>query len=342
MTLPLPARTDPNVPFSICGEAPRPAPQPPRTPFHLSAEQVEFYDRHGYLVLRNFIDAATIDRLREATETWMARGRQLNSTTAGNDYNFARRPSGETLYRVNYLHDKSSLDANASLELLGRPEVLGVAESLCGPNFVPTYESLVFKQEGDGEQIPWHQDAVHPRRWRIFNLGLYLDASTKGAGALRVVPGSQRQILDVCTIREQYGWNADGVIQVETQPGDALLHDVMVLHGSEATQGNALRRTVYFEFRSAEQIGAEGPWDAHWTERRLRLIPLALDAHRQRTPAGPHFDWRPAEALRPAPLRSAEEELKVAHSVHTPGMWCSAGDAVQFPSGPVSAQEDAR
>ena len=86
--------------------------------------------------------------------------------------------------------------------------MLSVAESLCGPNFVPTYESLVFKQQGDGEQIPWHQDAVHPRKWRIFNLGLYLDASTIGAGALRVVPGSQRQILDVCTIREKYGWDA--------------------------------------------------------------------------------------------------------------------------------------
>ncbi len=330
MTAPLPIRDSPSLPFAVCDERPSPEPQAPRTSFHLTPEQIDFYDQHGYLILRNFIDAAQVERLRGATETWMDRGHQLGAAAAGNDYNFAQRPSGKMLYRVNYLHDKSPLAGNASLELLGSPEVLGVAESLCGPNFVPTYESLVFKQEGDGEQIPWHQDAVHPRRWRIFNLGVYLDASTIGGGALRVVPGSQRQILDVCTIREQYGWNADGVIQVEMQPGDALLHDVMVLHGSEATQGNALRRTLYFEFRSAEQIQTEGPWDADWTERRLRLIPLALNAHRQSSPTGPQFDWQVAPALRPAPMENAEEELKVAHSVHTPGMWCSAGDAVQF------------
>ena len=318
------------LPFVVSAGAPREPAGAPRTPLHLTTEQVEFYDTHGYLVLRNFVDAAQVERLRAASLDWMAEGQRLGPAEAGSDYNFAVRQVGEVLYRVNYLHAKTPQGPNASLELLGRPEVLAVAESLCGPNFVPTYESLVFKGEGDGEQIPWHQDAVHPRNWRIFNLGLYLDASRIGAGALRVVPGSQRQILDVCTIREHYGWDAPGVEQIELEPGDALLHDVMVLHGSEATAGNALRRTLYFEFRAAEQVQAEGPWDADWLERRLRLIPLALDARTQVSPEAPAFAWRPDDTLRPARLESSEAELKVAHGVHTPGMWCSAGDAVQF------------
>jgi ectoine hydroxylase-related dioxygenase (phytanoyl-CoA dioxygenase family) len=317
-------------PFAVSVKAPLPAPVQPRTPLHLTPEQVEFYDLHGYLVLRNFVDQTQVERLRAASEGWMAEGQQLGPAAAGNDYNFAQRAAGELLYRINYLHAKTPNGPNTSLELLGCPEVLSVAESLCGPNFVPTYESLVFKSEGDGEQIPWHQDAVHPRNWRIFNLGLYLDASTVGAGALRVVPGSQRQILDVCTIREHYGWDAPGVTQIEMQPGDALLHDVMVLHGSEATSGNALRRTLYFEFRAAEQIQAEGPWQGDWLDRRLRLVPLALDARRQADSHAPAFDWQPDPALRPVPLGDADAELKVAHGVHTSGMWCSAGDAMQF------------
>ncbi|WP_407541788.1 phytanoyl-CoA dioxygenase family protein (plasmid) [Deinococcus radiomollis] len=320
----------PPMPFQISEAAPLPEPTAPRTPLHLTPEQVRFYDEHGYLVLRNFADAGQVASLRAASEGWMEGGQRAGPTGAGGDYNFARRATGEVLFRVNYVHSKTPEGRNASLEFLGSPQVLSVAESLCGRNFVPTYESLVFKQEGDGEQIPWHQDAVHPRRWRIFNLGLYLDASTIGAGALRVVPGSQRQILDVCTIREQFGWDAPEVMQIEMQPGDALLHDVMVLHGSEATSGNALRRTLYLEFRAAEQIAAEGPWDADWTLRRLRLVPLALDARQQAHPEAASFDWRPDEALRPERLSDTREELKVAHSVHTPGMWCSAGDAVQF------------
>ncbi len=321
------------LPFQIDDAPPLPAPAAPHTPLHLTPEQVRFYDENGYLVLRNFVDAVQVASLRVASEEWMGEGQRVGPAGAGSDYNFAKRATGNVLFRVNYVHSKTSAGLNASLAFLGSPEVLSVAESLCGPNFVPTYESLVFKQQGDGEQIPWHQDAVHPRRWRIFNLGLYLDASTIGAGALRVVPGSQRQVLDVCTIRKHFGWDAPEVIQVEMQPGDALLHDVMVLHSSEATSGKALRRTLYLEFRAAEQIAAEGPWDAAWVERRLRLLPLALATWQQAHPEKVPFNWQPDEALKPVGRSDAQEELKVTHSVHTPGMWCSAGDAMQFASG---------
>lgn len=228
------------------------------------------------------------------------------------------------MFRISYLHDKGQ---PASLELLGSPCVLGVAESLCGPNFVPTYESMVFKQEGDGEIIPWHQDAVHPRRFRIFNFDLYLDRSQAGQGALRVVPGSQKQKHDVCEVAERYGWEHPGVISVEMEPGDVLVHDVMVLHGSEQTEGNALRRTIYYEFRAAEEILAEGPWDRTWIDRRLRLVPLALKRHLQALPHRDQFTWRVAPEFYPEGDGSEEQELRVAHLVHSSGSYCSAGDA---------------
>ena len=138
------------------------------------------------------------------------------------------------IWPVDYVHDKGE---PASLELLGSPQVLGVAQSLCGPNFVSTYESIVFKFEGDGEKIPWHQDAVDPRNWRIFNFDLYLDESRVGGGALKVILGSQGVAADVCEHRDRHGWEAPGAVDVEMQLGDVLLHDVMVVHGSECAQG---------------------------------------------------------------------------------------------------------
>ena len=65
------------------------------------------------------------------------------------------------MWRVDYIHDKGE---PASLELLGSRAVLGIAESLAGPDFVPTYESMVLKAAGDGAPVPWHQDAVHRAR----------------------------------------------------------------------------------------------------------------------------------------------------------------------------------
>ena len=312
----------PAVSFEVSSEPPQPRPTQPASPFHLTPQQVQFFDDNGYLVLRQWITGELLGRLQGAARRWIDDGNAFCAAGGrSEDYNLARRPAGEVLFRVNYLHNKGEV---ASLELLGSPQVLGVAESLCGPNFVPTYESLVFKAEGDGEQIPWHQDAVHPRRHRIFNLDLYLDASRLGAGALRVVPGTQRRLLDPCEIRDQYGWDAPGVVQVEMEPGDVLLHDVMVLHGSEPTVGNALRRTIYLEFRAAEQIVAEGPWDTTWIDRRLRLLPLALDAHWAAN-LSEAFAWNIAPQYRPIPMGDNQAELKVVHEVHTPGAWCSAG-----------------
>ncbi|WP_375430814.1 phytanoyl-CoA dioxygenase family protein [uncultured Friedmanniella sp.] len=309
----------------------RPAgPAAPASPYHLTAEQVEFFDTNGYLVLRGWIPADLLGHLQDAATAWIATGHALAADDpAQADFQYASRPSGEVMYRIDYLHAKGRAE---SLALLGAPEMLGIAESLCGPSFVPTYESLVFKNEGDGAPIPWHQDAVHPRRHRIVNVDVYLDSSRAGEGALRVVPGSQTQKNDVCLVRDEHGWTPPGAVQVELEPGDVLLHDVMVVHGSEPVRDNPLRRTIYYEFRPAEQILSEGPWDRDWVDARMRLMPVALAEHARLRPDAAEFAWQPAEDLRPDSSGDREVELRLAHLVSSPGSFCSAGDVALPPA----------
>ncbi|WP_158863042.1 phytanoyl-CoA dioxygenase family protein [Leifsonia sp. AG29] len=297
--------------------------------YHLTAEEIAQFDEQGYLILRNRIPADLLARLQSAADRWIEEGSSLpEGDDRAADYQWANRPTGRVMFRVDYLHNKGE---SASLELLGSPAVLGIAESLAGPDFVPTYESLVFKKAGDGAPISWHQDAVHPRTHRIFNIDVYLDPSRKGEGALRVAPGSHKQPVDVCQLEEEYGWDAPGVIQAELEPGDVLVHDVMVVHGSEAVLGNRLRRTIYYEFRAAEQILSEGPWDAEWVDRRLRLLPVALEEHARANPGAEGFAWNISPELKPAPAGDREAELRIAHLVHSPGSYCSAG-SVPFTS----------
>lgn len=292
-------------------------------PYLLTDDDVRSFDENGYLVLRNRIPADLLARLQAAATTWMAEGREISEDNpAAIDYHYANRSIGRVMFRVDYVHNKGQA---ASLELLGSPAVLGIAESLAGSNFVPTYESLVFKNEGDGAAIEWHQDAVHPRNYRVFNVDVYLDASRIGQGALRVAPGSHRQPVDICDLKDTYGWDAPGVVQVEMEPGDVLVHDVMVVHGSEAVTGNKLRRTIYYEFRAAEQIMTEGPWDAAWVDQRLRLIPLGLAEHAATNPDKPQFLWGISDEFAPETSGDTAAELRVAHTAHSPGSYCSAG-----------------
>ena len=293
--------------------------------YALTPEQIAFYDENGYLVLRNWIPQPMLKRLQTAGETWIANGLAATEDDPHSpDYRFAERPHGKTMWRVDYLHNKGQV---ASLELLGSPQVLEVAQSLCGSDFVPTYEAMVFKQEGDGAVVMWHQDAVHTRRYRIFNYDLYLDESRSGGGALWVIPKSQIQKQDVCRLTDDYGWEVPGSIEVEMTAGDVLLHDVMVVHGSPHTEGNRLRRTIYYEFRAAEEIVQDGPWDRTWIDQRMRLIPLGLKRYEDQYPADEQFEWNVSDEFRPVMSSDEEAELRVVHKVHMPGSYCSAGDA---------------
>ncbi|HTY73867.1 MAG TPA: phytanoyl-CoA dioxygenase family protein [Actinomycetes bacterium] len=292
-----------------------------RSPWSLTEDQVAFFDDQGYLVLKQRVPVGLIGRLQRASQRWMADGLDPHRDRPG-DWLFASRPSGQVMYRVDYLHDKGE---RASLELLGSPAILGIAESLAGPDFVPTYESMVFKSAGDGAPIPWHQDAVHSRAHRIFNIDVYLDASVSGQGALRVVPGSQHQRIDACALVERHGWDVPGAIEVELEPGDVLVHDDMIIHGSPPAVANELRRTIYLEFRSFHCIVEDGPWTPEWARTRMRLVPLALAEHAAWAGTEDRYVWRVSDHLRPEPLRDADAELRVVHEVHTPGKWCSPG-----------------
>src|SRR5689334_8347198 len=91
----------------------------PTRPYHLSAEQVRFFDENGYLILRNWIPADLLGRLQEAGHAWIAHGLRMGENDPWReDYVFAKRPGGRVMFRVNYVHNK---EQPASLELLGCP-----------------------------------------------------------------------------------------------------------------------------------------------------------------------------------------------------------------------------
>jgi DNA-binding transcriptional LysR family regulator len=56
-------------------------------------------------------------------------------------------------------------------------------------------------------------------------------------------------------------------------------------------------------------------------------IPPALRRYREAYPGAAQFDWRVSEEYRPVSLGDEDVELKVAHTAHTLGSYCSAGDA---------------
>jgi hypothetical protein len=54
---------------------------------------------------------------------------------------------------------------------------------------------------------------------------------------------------------------------------------------------------------------------------------LALRRHQETFPSSDQYQWNVSSEFRPQVSNDEETELRIVHTVHLPGSYCSAGDA---------------
>ena len=246
------------------------------------------FDRDGYALIPQLIQPDELDALREDTGKLVYGGFQNKENPT--DYMTAPNPQGkEELFRVQYIFNKAP--RNSLLILLGHPFILTIAARMLGENFVCAAEALVFKMEGNGREVSVHADCdpADPQLSPvIFNVDFYLDDSTEANGCLWAAPGTHKLNLPYKEIAEK-GFGFPGLVPVPAKAGDVLLHNVRTVHGSHQSAGNALRRTIYYEFQSMDaMLKQNGPrpnfaMNDGFIRDRFRLLLAAIDA-RSKTP----------------------------------------------------------
>ena len=230
----------------------------------------------------------------------------------------------EVPFRVEYVVDKLP----ACRALLGHPFVLRSVEALQGTDFVPTWDSMVWKTAGAGAAIEWHRDAGTDQcdpGVPIFNVDVYLDAAD-AANGLWAIPGSQRwddaQAARECARRNAGGFDTRGAAPIPMEAGDALLHDILLVHGSPACE-SALRRVLYYEFRPAEVELRRGPHTPDYLPLKQRVMLACLRERagapwaRGETP----FRYRPSAAFAVEPLAAGERLATLRHPHHEHWRW---------------------
>ena len=285
----------------------------------LREEQARAFRASGLLVLRNLVGAVELAALQ--AETLALVERAASRRVDDWDYQYKRHPDSgaEVPFRIEYVADKSP----AARALLGHPFVLRSVEVLQGPAFIPTWDSMVFKLAGAGAAIEWHRDAdsscCDPER-PIFNVDIYLDASDE-TNCVWGVPGSNRwsdsEAKSACE-RLRFE-RAAGAVPIAMRPGDALLHDILVVHGSPAC-ASGLRRVLYYEFRPIDVEHRLGPHTPDYVPRKQRVLLACL---RDRVAAAyargeEAYCYRPGAPFDAAPLAPGERlaSYRVPHHEH--------------------------
>jgi len=194
----------------------------------------ETYDRDGYVVVRNVLDANLVRELDQHIDWLIERHPDLRPERLGH-WLVAQDP-----FWVRFISD---------------PNLLEVAGSLVGPAIAFFAADYIAKPPRDGQAIAWHQDGNY---WglepmEVITIWFAVTSSTIENGCVQVIPGSQRlgpvdhrsktdavnllnSEVDPAVVDEEQAVN------VELDAGDVSVHHPLVLHGSEANTSDRWRR----------------------------------------------------------------------------------------------------
>jgi len=213
----------------------------------ITAEEIAEYAENGVVKLSGIFDLEWIEYLREAVETAMANPGPFAEEYAKGEGRFfgdldvARRHAP---FR-DFIHNSPAA------------EITGTIMDSSKVNFF--YDQLLVKEPGTAERTPWHQDQPYwaVSGWQVASIWLPLDHVAKES-ALKYVKGSHHwgahnphnfvdnspyqgtglpELPDIDTNREQYeilGW--------DMEPGDCLVFQAMMVHGSEGNTSLQNRR----------------------------------------------------------------------------------------------------
>ena len=220
----------------------------------LSDTEVEIYRRDGLVVPDFRLGADTVETLRKALDTLLARNPEA-------DRNIIVCP---------HLTGYGPLAVEGDpvwLEIARRPDILDMVAQIMGPDVILWGTTIFGKPAGTGQVIPWHQDAPH---WPIepkatTSVWIALDPCTPENGCLRYIPGTHggevphidindkpegrdaavRLILDPAAVSE------DKARDVLLDPGQMAVLDTWLVHGSNPNRSPNRRAAFVLRFMPA-------------------------------------------------------------------------------------------
>lgn len=296
------------------------------TTFEITPDQKKAFETEGFLVLKNAIPEKLLTKWRKLLDDFnqTAVTSHLHGATPQNT-SFIENGSTPLLGRVN---DLLRIFPDALLEVMASPAIMAIARDLCGPNAIPLQSDVLFKHKHPTSAVIWHQDALHSRDFPYLNIGIYLDDAEPDDGCLRCVPGTQHTALEICELVKNFGWDIPHSENIAVKAGDIIIHDMMLLHGSQTKKREGVRRTIYLEIRPSNALDDGMVHSQKWVELRKRWMGMVVRKSTETWPEQTHGKL-------PANLKSDAEEIEALFSLREaplPSNCCF--ESVDFPGYP--------
>lgn len=222
------------------------------------------FKRDGYVVVRRLLGpklvAASLDALVDLASGRQPAGQAGILYEPGQDgAEIAAEARIDRVRKfIDFVEDFPALKRVAMLRNLH-----DVLDRLMGPERVLFQEMALVKPPRIGADKPWHQDASYFRiadPSLVVGTWIALDPALRNNGCMEVIPGSQlrgpvphvhENDFNRCRIDDRYV-DSRRAVQVEMQPGDALIFQSLLQHFTAANRSDLTRRAIQFHYH---QIG---------------------------------------------------------------------------------------
>ncbi len=212
----------------------------------------EEYDRDGYVVVRNVLDADLIGEVQGHIQ-WL----------------IEKHPDK----KPDELHASLVADDPFWLRLVSDDRLLDVAEQFIGPNIALFASHYICKPPKTGRPVLWHQDGSY---WpldpmEVVTLWLAASESTAENGCMRVIPGTQhldlQEMIENKEVDSTLGSGMDTnfvdesrAVNLELAAGDLSIHHPNVIHGSEANTSDLWRMGLTIRYIPTSTRITQEPW----------------------------------------------------------------------------------
>jgi ectoine hydroxylase len=242
------------------------APWAPGAP--LGAEQIERFERDGFLVLEDVLDEREVEVLQDELGRLLGDPRSLQQETVvtepGND---------DEIRSIFAVHEQSRLLARLAAD----ERLAGVASYLLDDEVYIHQSRLNFKPGFKGKEFYWHSDfeTWHAEdgmpRMRALSMSILLAENTTNNGPLMLIPGSHRVYVSCVgktprdhylhsLKKQEYGVPDEqslaelayehGIVAPTGKPGTVILFDCNTMHGSNGNITPFPRANVFLVYNA--------------------------------------------------------------------------------------------
>ena len=222
----------------------------------LTPEEIEHYKTQGYIVPRWKYSSENVELMLELVRELV----DANPDHQQEQLVCPHLPRGATKPMISERHQDFLNLAKAN----GTRDIL---KSIMGPDVLLWGSQLFCKPAATGMEIPWHQDGAY---WPIRPLSnvsawIAIDHVTRENACLKVIPGShlhglrphktdtRGEIALDQTIQSKY-LHKEKAVDIELEPGQLVLFDVYLMHGSNANTSGKRRAGLVYRYMPSTSL----------------------------------------------------------------------------------------